>query len=312
MTPPASHARWTISLLAIAGTLPYLGLKVLWLSGSRVGLLDPDFAHSAVMNVANTLTMLLDAVAVAMALAFVTTWGRRLPARLLLFPMWVGTGLLAPILVILPLQLVLGTPSSGAGEAAPIADWVYALVYASFAWQGLFLLIGFVLYARSRWPEVLAGRGTSSAPRLRNWLVLALLLTAGVGQVATAVRAGPVSAANLGGDLAMTAAAAAGLLLITTRRPPHVPGWLAVLLIWTGSGAVAAWGLYTGVLLVVPNDLVGDRDLDPVAVLTQVLRIAAGLATITSATWSAGSHAPASASAERAATSFQASTRRSR
>ncbi|MFX4778103.1 hypothetical protein ABTB39_19705, partial [Acinetobacter baumannii] len=88
------------SLLAIAGTLPYIALKVAWRSGSRIGLEDPDFGTSTTMQVANALTMGMDVVAVAMALAFVTAWGRRLPPWLVLGPMWVGTGLLAPILVI--------------------------------------------------------------------------------------------------------------------------------------------------------------------------------------------------------------------
>lgn len=78
-TMVSSRTRWTISLQAIIGTCPYIGLKLLWLSGSRIGLNDPEFGHGTVMVVANSLTMGMAAVAIVMALAFVTAWGRRLP-----------------------------------------------------------------------------------------------------------------------------------------------------------------------------------------------------------------------------------------
>ncbi len=74
----ASRARWAITCLAILGTLPYITLKLMWLGGSRVGLNDPDFGTSPVMVAANTMTMAMDAVAILLALAFVTAWGRRL------------------------------------------------------------------------------------------------------------------------------------------------------------------------------------------------------------------------------------------
>lgn len=68
--------------------------------------------------------------------------------------MWVGTGLLAPIVLIVPLQLLVGTSSPGeAAGPPPIAEWVFAMVYAGFIWQAVFLLTGFVLYARSRWGD---------------------------------------------------------------------------------------------------------------------------------------------------------------
>ncbi|MDN5893834.1 MAG: hypothetical protein L0H93_07370, partial [Nocardioides sp.] len=172
----ASRGRWIISLLAIAGALPYIGLKVLWLSGSRVGLNDSDFGTSSVMQVANFLTMGMDTVAVLMALAFVTGWGQRIRARLVLFPMWIGTGFLAPILVIVPLQLAAGTTSTeSAARAAPIAEWVYAMVYGGFMWQGLFLLTGFVLYSRHRWGASLGWR-LRTPGRMVTWEELPRLL----------------------------------------------------------------------------------------------------------------------------------------
>ncbi|RYJ02117.1 MAG: hypothetical protein EON52_20210, partial [Actinomycetales bacterium] len=127
--PEISRARVVVSALAIAGTLPYLVLKVLWLSGSRVGLLDPEFGRSTTMHVANAATFAMDAVAVLLAVAFASRLAERVPTAALLAPMWIGTGLLAPILVIVPLQLLVGVPETSGSGSEAIAGWVYALVY---------------------------------------------------------------------------------------------------------------------------------------------------------------------------------------
>lgn len=268
-----SRLRWTVSFLAILGTLPYICLKVLWITGSRVGLRDPDFGTDATMQVANALTGVMDAVAIVLALAFVTAWGRRLPAGLVLLPMWIGTGLLAPIAVILPLQLVVGTEPSEAVAEEPIADWVYAMVYAGFLWQAVFLLTGFVLYARSRWGARWSEPLTAAAPRRVAVAVLGLLLVA-AGALAT--RAGDVLGPNLAGDLAMVVLA--GVAVVLLLRPGSTPRRTPLVLAWLGSGAMLAWGLYTGTLLTVPNDLVGDRDHGPLALAAQYLRVLSGLA----------------------------------
>lgn len=262
----------TTSGLAVLGTLPYLALKVAWLSGSRVGLLDPDFGRSATMHVANSLTLLLDATAIALALLLVSRWGRRCPAWLVLLPMWVGTGLLAPILVVVPLQLLIGVPSSGSGSG-PIADWVYLVVYAGFMWQGVFLLAGFAAYVVRRWgvslarplPRIPVGRPTG--------LTLALLALAGLALLADTRSHPTVAVPNLAGDLASVLVAAVGLVLLhghgSRRRT-------ALGLAWLGSGATLTWGLYQLVLLVVPNDLVGGADVSTLELTTQALRVVAG------------------------------------
>lgn len=281
----ASRTRWTISVLAILGTVPYLTLKVAWLSGSRIGLTDPDFGRSPVMHVANALTLGLDAVAVLMALAFVTHRGRRLRAWLVLLPMWVGTGLLAPILLIVPLQLLVGGSSSGSssgsGAEDPIAGWVYAMVYGGFMWQGAFLLTGFVLYAAARWGPDVTGPGSARPDRavvnlILTALALAATLTAVVALLAAPRGDGRLAVVDLVATLALLLAGAAGLAMIALRGD-RAPGWPAVVLAWLGSGAAAAWGLYSLVLLVVPNDLVGGRDVATAEVVAQALRLAAGV-----------------------------------
>ncbi|WP_067433695.1 hypothetical protein [Nocardioides jensenii] len=288
----ASRARWAITCLAILGTLPYITLKLMWLGGSRVGLNDPDFGTSPVMVAANTMTMAMDAVAILLALAFVTAWGRRLTPWLVLFPMWVGTGLLAPILVIVPLQLVFGTSSSGGssnpGGTSPIADWVYAMVYGGFMWQGVFLLLGFALYAHHRWGSALGWHrpftGRSPGPDAPVLLTMALVAAGGLALVTHVWGDFHPPTVNVIGDGLLVLAALVGLALVSGRLPRHTvgrwpdrtPGWVGVTLLWLGSGAMAAWGLYLTVVLLVPNDFNGGGTLtwtDPAA---EVLRVIAG------------------------------------
>ncbi|MFD7059581.1 hypothetical protein [Streptomyces sp. NPDC059906] len=66
---------------------------------------------------------LLRAVAVVarlpyLALVLTRPWGRRMPARSLAFPVWVATGLLAPIMAGYPLQLLARAVTGGAATAA--------------------------------------------------------------------------------------------------------------------------------------------------------------------------------------------------
>lgn len=275
--------RWTLSLLAVAGTLPYLVLKLLWLSGSRIGLTDPDFGESTSMLVANGATMLLEVAALTLALAFVLPFGKRLPAWLVLLPMWVGTGLLAPIVVIVPLQLLTGGPSSGGGEPGPIADWVYAMVYAGFTWQAVFLLAGFVLYAGDRWGHTAgwAGRLASAppAPRARRAAGVAAAALA-LGGAALAVQASgplPPPAVNAAGFTLLTLAGVGGLVTFGRGDRSRLPRWLPTVLVWTGSGAMFAWSAYLLALFVGRPELVGDIDVRGVDMLAELARVAAAL-----------------------------------
>lgn len=186
-----SGLRRALCVGAVIACLPYLALKVHWLFGGRTGLLDPQFGHSAFMVAANAVTFAMEVVAVVLAVAFVAPWGRRLPAPVVLLPMWVGTGLLGGILVTVPFQLLMmllvaAPPSSPASPGAtadvpPIADWVYAVVYAGFGVLGLCLIGGFALYAGQRWL-----RPGGWARPLREWARSAPVPVAGCGVVAVA------------------------------------------------------------------------------------------------------------------------------
>lgn len=266
--------RRVVSILAVLGTVPYLALKIAWLAGSRAGLEDPDFGRGVVMHLANALTLSMDAVAVLMAAAFVMPFGQRLRPALVLVPMWIGTGLLAPIVVVVPLQLALGVPEATTGRPSPIADWVFAVVYGGFMWQGVFLMAGFALYARARWGAD-GGRTWPRTPPSRGTVVAGVLLAVASALVWLEDVTGDRSLPNLLGDELLLAAAALGLVGLHSVRMSRRT---VVILVWVGSGAAVAWGAYDLVLQVVPNDLTEGGDT--VSILSAAARLLAGAAAL--------------------------------
>jgi hypothetical protein len=153
--------RLIVGYAAVASCIPYMTLKILWLSGHAVGGATPagkaellDTNH----QVGNAVTLGLTLVAVVLALAFTHRWGQRIPAVLVLVPIWVATGLLAPITLGLPLGLLVQAMVGGSpipvDNVSPAQDWVFAVVYSGFGVQTVTLLTAFVLYARVRWASL--------------------------------------------------------------------------------------------------------------------------------------------------------------
>ena len=146
--------------------MPYLALKIAWVSGSRVGIPDGSMLleHHTAMIAGNSASILIDSMVVVLALLLTQPWGRRAPAWLLILPAWAATGLLSPIMVGYPLQLgarlLGGTAAPAGGPAArPFLDeWVFTVVYTGFIVQALALGALFVLYARARWGHLWRGR----------------------------------------------------------------------------------------------------------------------------------------------------------
>jgi prepilin signal peptidase PulO-like enzyme (type II secretory pathway) len=101
---------------AIAVT-PYLLIKIAWtfrmfLPNESMG--DPNW------RAINATTAVLALVGILLAMAFSRPWGERLPAWLVIPPLWVGTGLLVPMVLLAP---VLGPAAverdKAAGATAP-------------------------------------------------------------------------------------------------------------------------------------------------------------------------------------------------
>ncbi|WP_405645986.1 hypothetical protein [Streptomyces uncialis] len=170
-TAPPDRVRRVLRAVAITACVPYLVLKTAWLGGSRIGMPEDSLLldDPAVTAVANLVTLALDACVIVLALLLTRPWGRRVPAWLLVVPMWTATGLLAPIMTAYPLQLLVralgggGGGGSGSGVSAGgggggeegaepfLHEWVFGMVYGGFIVQGLSLGALFALYARDRW-----------------------------------------------------------------------------------------------------------------------------------------------------------------
>lgn len=241
-TPKVSSARLIVCYAAILGTLPYLTLKASWVTGGTLGLRDPSFVDSDLMRFANLLTGGLDVVAVVLALAFTYSWGRRIPAPLVLFPIWIGTGLLAPIVLNLPVIVTeLARPPAG---DMPLENWVWAVVYGGFAWQGVLLLTAFVLYARDRWWYLVTGSVRPGTLGVLGLLGCAAALGTAGAHVGWALGPGGLSARVMDGVFALLSVLAVAALVTVSRGR----FWPRLVLVWTGAGAMAgwgAWGLFT-------------------------------------------------------------------
>lgn len=263
--PGLGTGRRILRVAALAATVPYLTLKTAWLAGSQVGIPAGSVLSEpgVYFTVANSVTLAMDACVILLVLVLTRPWGIRVPSWLLTVPVFIATGLLAPILLGFPGQLLIrllgfGAEPAGGGGPEPFLDpWVFNVVYTGFSVQGLALTGLFVPYARERW-----GRRWQGVPEVRlpssTGVVAAAAVTAGLAVAAVhAYRAfggtawlgaeraaaysaetGVVSAAH---GLCALAAGAGALLLarggeLRTRWPLGIA--------WIGSGAALSWGTW--------------------------------------------------------------------
>lgn len=272
---PVGPARRLLAAFAALMALPYLWLKVAWLSGSRIGLNDPEFGTSTAMYALNLLTGMLDVVAFVLAAVFFFRRGLRAPAWLVVPPMWIGAGLLGQVLLMLPYELIVQAvnPSEAQGDLPlPIAGWVFTLVYAGFAGMGIGLLGAFALYARQRWGRARPPVGAAG----RSALVAAAILALGACLLHLAISDQPLS--NRLFDLLIGGVVAVALVTLSRRRMSAGTFRLAVVLGFVGTGALAAWGTYHGVLSLLPNELIDQSAIDWHTAGAALLRTIAGFA----------------------------------
>lgn len=145
---------------AILAVLPYVVLKVSWLGGSTIGLRDGDTSelHSTRMVTGNIVTIGLELVAVALALALTRPWGRRVPGWVFFVLGTGATGLLAPMIIGLPMGVLLQLPvqhTVSSGSEGNLESWVFAIVYTGFVLLGVALSVLFGLYVVGRWGHIL-------------------------------------------------------------------------------------------------------------------------------------------------------------
>ncbi|CAL9406361.1 hypothetical protein [Streptomyces sp. enrichment culture] len=279
------RTRRTLRAVAIAACVPYLGLKVAWLAGSRVGIPDGSslLDHRAAVAVANGVTVLMDACVIVLAVALTRPWGRRLPAWLLTVPVWAATGLLAPIMTGFPVQLVVralgGGDTTGDGDEVFLDSWVFGLVYGGFIVQGLALGALFALYARERWgrlwqgrvwdvPRALLGTGAQKAvavgaavlavPPLAGHLLWAFGGTTGLDGARIDDRGSDFTIVEAQAAAFLVVAVAAALLL-AFRRGPALRLAVPLTAAWVGSAASACWAAWQGTAALVVAEGADER-----------------------------------------------------
>ncbi|MBC3191381.1 hypothetical protein H7X46_09940 [Pseudonocardia sp. C8] len=235
-------ARRALGAVAALATLPYVTMKLAWLTGNPVGITDLRAVAGAGMPAMNAITLLLDVCVIALAAALGSRAALRAPALPVLLPAWVATGLLVPIaLVSLPLTLAL----PDAGDPG-LAGWVRPMVYGGFTVQGLCLLLSFALYARERWGARLAAPGAAPEP-VRPLLratagggAVTGVLAAGLQLLHTGLTGDPVALVAAVVPAALVLAGVTGVLLLARGRS----GGVVVTAAWTGSAVAFATGLY--------------------------------------------------------------------
>ncbi len=261
---------------AIVFMLPYLALKIAWLSGNPLGFHDEALVGQRGMIAANALSFGMDFIAVGLALTFTHRWGLRMPAWLVLFPMWVATGFLVPSIVIAPIALVREALVSNPVPSTNtmLEPWVGRVVGASFAGQGAALIVAFVLYVRIRWAELLQSttRGTAAGPThpvqapLANVAALMAFAAGGLHLYwAFGGTTRPTAPSYLlNGIWGSLSTAAAASILTLVHRWGRAPFQLLLTLTWIGAGSLFAWGLWT-LILVLPGITLGRPAADRMA-----------------------------------------------
>jgi hypothetical protein len=244
---------------AIIFMLPYLAIKIAWISGLPLGMPNKSLVTNLAMIALNILTFCMDAVAILLALAFTHSWGLHVPAWLLLFPMWVGTGFLAPIVVAVPMNVLaralgLDSGQSPSSEQALVEPWVLGVVFTSFIGQWVALITAFILYARARWGSLLRLRTADSwqphqiivflgnaASMIATAIGLLHLLWAGDAPFGLPPAQLPHATHATFGLTALSGAIGAFVLV---NRLGRWPLWFPLSLAWTGAGAMFSWGAW--------------------------------------------------------------------
>lgn len=243
--------------------LPYLILKVAWTAGMPVGIADRSVLHSHGWAAGNALMAVIELAGLLLVLALTRPWARRVPAWLLLFPVWVGTGLLFRVVAGTVLMTLFARPSQASGSLGGFQPWVFVMVYASFAGQGVALAVAFACYVRARWGRLLGERTgqvvARRAARSRSWLDSHLAgMAEAMAGMAVAVAAvfcywaaggsfglsGAQPHPSCALQTARTAGAVitvAGLLGLAGRWGNQTRFWLPAALAWVGSGSLAAF-----------------------------------------------------------------------
>lgn len=253
-------AGWT----AVGAAAVYVALNGNWVAGGTVGIKDLGDVSRGDWVMDNLVTGGLAVVGVAVALAAIRPWGMRMPVWLAAVPMWVGAGLLAPFVVLMPAGAALRAagwwdpPPAAPGEPT-LWPWTFVVVYGSFVVLGVALAVALLLYARDRFRPAVGGavgqvpRGLTHAAQVPlAWLAaviaagLAALRLSWVFGGTAGLRPGAGRDAWLRLQDTVTAAqflcAAIGLLVLVHRWGPRRRFAVPLAATWLGAGGMVAAG----------------------------------------------------------------------
>jgi len=273
--------------VAIA-VMPYLAIKILWTFGL---FLPTEQMGESSWRTINAATVVLAVVAIMLAMAFCMPWGERLPAWLVVLPVWVGTGLIVPMVLLAP---VLGPAAMVRDNAAGAAGiWVYeqTLIMVSLVGVGIGLPLCLAGYVKARWPEALGGRThcTEPAGNTRQLQVTLAGLAAGGCVLLAVTKVYWATGGTLGIDPTLLAkrdvwwhllsfstgawalAGAWGVLMLAIRRGSRrfLPPMAAA---WTSSGVLFAQNLYSSL-----SATRADAQPSPEYSVARVLTVEAGI-----------------------------------
>ncbi|MFJ8322174.1 hypothetical protein [Streptomyces anulatus] len=327
------RARAVLRVVAMVACLPYIGLKVSWMAGSRLGIPEGSalLDGGTPLRVANGVTVLMDGAVIVLALLLTRPWGKRVPAWLLVPPMWVASGLLLPIMTAFPVQLAVGLLGGGdgrpvgEGNSEPFLDpWVFGVVYGGFIVQGLALGVLFAWYARERWGRLWQGRLRDlpvgpTTPALRATAVAAASAALFPGVTHLLWVSGSTAGLDAGRaadrtsdfyvleavSLLFVVVTAVGVLLLAFRRSGRLSLRLPLVLAWAGSAEMACWGGWLSVAGLIGAGEAADRPTTA-TVLTYAVQMLAGALVVTLGAYffaerSAASALPTTAGAPAAA-----------
>ena len=290
------RARLIVRYGTVLAILPYLVLKLSWISGATLGIYRVSPLDPAVVRAGNIVTVFLELVAIVVVVVCTHPSGLRLPGWLVLTPAWIGIGLLAPFVVTGPVVTVsIATDAAGVGDES-MAPWVGPLVYLGFGAQAVGVVAAFGILVRDRWAGVLTRRlsdhpiGSATATLAPvSWVLVALLFLVAVARSSWSlgVEAGlsPALIQNRGmaerlndaASAAFAIAAIVGLLMLVHRRRFRISGWVPVASAWIGAGATLTSGGYALVLLF--TKLAGGSTAQPgVVPFVDLLQVAVGTA----------------------------------
>jgi hypothetical protein len=158
--PGRRRLRRAAVAVAAVSVLPYLVLKLMWLAGSTVGHTGAGATEmdDARFVAGNVVTMLLVVVAVGFVAALLRPSAAAVPAPVVLVLGAGATGLLAPILLGLPLGAVVQLAADGRvgpADDTGLAPWVFAVVYGGFALLALAMAVLVAGYVLDRWGRLL-------------------------------------------------------------------------------------------------------------------------------------------------------------